>query len=228
MILTTKHKWRDNPADWTTDYVPYPDGFGEREKEAYQTLINSITGLSRDKPILRLEWGGEEKVTRYDKWDSSGNPIHLIEEPKYKARRESRIIPGVYHFLPMRRWVIAQRQEPEQYGYGDDSDNTYTDEFGVTKKPAEKPTELYTPLIFIGDHSKCEKDCCATRLCPGDYKHPGIPELDWIREKTKLLYKEFKADPYSPLSPADISRIIRENQPKISLEEKIEDLAKSI
>lgn len=186
---------KDHWSQWTRDFVPAPDF----DIESYQRKIDLIAGKSRDESILRLEWGGSGTVSKYTKWDSAGMPLEAELIPRHAIPRRNQILDFIEH-IPIRRWIITQRQEPEQYGYGDDSDNTFTDEYGVVCKISEKPKSFYTPLIYVGDHSKCPADCCANTVCLGDYKAPDQSELDWITEATFKLASEFKNDPYKAMS----------------------------
>lgn len=225
MDIRGQLKWRDRPKYWTTGYSEPPLGFGEKLQKQYQNALNAIAGKSRDRPILLLEWGGNAKTKKYVEWSKlTGLPLEEREEPKYKLRRESEVLPGVYLFYPIRRWIISQRQEPEQYGYGNDDDITFENELGLKNKAAEKEKELYTPLIYIGDHTYCPPKCCEDKLCVGDYKNPSMDELNWIAEKTWLLQKERIVDPYSQLTPEDMAKIAKEIPKKESISDIIEKI----
>lgn len=224
-FIITQAKWKDPPSEWGHNFSTPPFGFGPEKQKEYQELLNKITGLSRDKPILLLEYGGSAKIYRYTDWDSSGNGKKEIYEPKYKLRRKSSVAVNGEILIPFRRWVISQRCEPEQYRLDSKDDTTYTDEEGRVREVAKKPKELYTPLIYIGDHSFCLPNCCEHRLCPGDYKHPGIEELKWVAEKTHLLKTEMITDPYSAyVTPGQLKKILAENK-KENLSKQIEKIS---
>lgn len=188
-IITVRPAVKDHWRDWGREYSKPPDSF---DREAYQERLDKIAGTSRGRSILRVVWGGEEKVKFYSEW-SNGAPVAEIVEPKYKVRR--RAVLGGHELIPMRRWVIEQLYEWEQYGYGDDSGTTFTNERGETLKAFEKERDYYTPLIFVGSHAGCPKTCSDERLCLGDYKHPDEAELFWVLEKTYLLQTERIVDP---------------------------------
>jgi hypothetical protein len=190
-IVLAKSVLKDDWRKWAAEYCPAPrDGF---DRDGYQKRLDEITGLSRGRSILRLEWGGEEQVSKYGAMElGNPNPSQLIFEPKYKLRRK---YMGATVMVPFRRWVIAQLAEWEEYGYGDDTQTTFTDENGVLRRAADKPRDLYTPLIYVGDHRSCKPDCCADKLCPGDYKHPDAAELFWVLESTYKLKTERIKDP---------------------------------
>lgn len=189
MVFIAKSAIKDDWMNWPAEYCAAPDF----DRAEYQRKLDDITGLSRGRSILRLEWGGEEQVAKYGAIEfGHPSPSQLIYEPKYKLRRT---YLGAKVLVPFRRWVIAELMEWEEYGYGDDSQATFTDEAGVLRKAAPKPRDLYTPLIYVGDHRKCPKNCCATKLCPGDFKNPDSAELFWILEKTYLLKSERIKDP---------------------------------
>lgn len=148
-------------------------------------------------------------MRKYDGWTATGIPILAVPVPKHAIPRVDSNT-GLEVKIPIRRWIITQLQEPEQYGYGDDSDMYFTDENGAACKVAEKDSELYTPLIYIGDHSKCPDNCCEGRICLGDYKHPGRAELEWVKETTFDLRKNYKHNPYEPLSQSALDEIERD------------------
>lgn len=188
-IVKVKAAWNDDWRDWPAEYTPAPDF----DRVEFQQKLDDIAGLSRGRSILRLEWGGEEQVSRYGALDEgSAKPSEIVFEPKYKLRRW---YLGAKVLVPFRRWVIAQLMEWEEYGYGDDTQTTFIDEQGVLRRAADKPRDFYTPLIYVGDHGKCPKDCCDEKLCPGDFKHPGAAELMWVMEKTYKLQTERIKDP---------------------------------
>lgn len=195
MIVTAKATIKDHWKDWD-DKLVSPPIFN---REAYQKRINEITGLSKDgeHPILKLEWGGNEVADKTKQWDNQGTPIEVVKIPRHAIPRQSKIVEGVTLYIPIRRWIITQYTTKQQRRQGDNIDNTFTDENGVSCIAGDKEQYAYTPLIYIGDHSTCKKDCCDIKICLGDYKHPSNAELDWILEKTYLLQSERILDPYS-------------------------------
>lgn len=198
--------FQDNYLDWTGQFVSAPPF----DISAFQNQLNRITGLSRGLPILKLEWGCDAKVRKFSKW-ANGVPIESEDQPKFYFERYHPLILQVIK-VPVRRWVITQRTEPEQYGYGDNSDNTFTDEYGSNNLLADKPKDGdYTPYIFVGDHSKCPIDCCKHKLCYGDFKEPNWAELEIITEHTFKLQKE-QIKPYQKLGREDYERIALENK----------------
>lgn len=221
--------WKDNPKDWPAEYcLPY----GSFNVKNYQEKIDNIAGKSRGRSILRLVWGASQEIAifRYSEWDSFGRAISEVREPKYKIRRDGALAGMILH-VPVRRWIIEQLQEPEQYRIDEEEDTKFENEHGVTCKVAEKPTEMYTPLIYVGDHSVCEPNCCAKRLCLGDFKEPDQAELNWITRSTFQLSQEFNSkDPYRPFNDFDVARAAREAEDKkvrIS-EEAMDEILESI
>lgn len=224
MTTALKTAMRDHWSSWPDEYCHAPDSF---DRKAFQEKLDTIASKSRERSILRLEWGGEETVKKYSRWDTFGRPTHETIEPKYKLRRKSS--SGVTELIPVRRWIITELCEPEQYGLGNNEDIKFENEDGFLCQATEKPKEWYTPLIFVGDHSHCPKTCCETRICLGDYKAPDNAELNWIKEKTYLLTTERITDPKRPIGPAEIAKIVADlelSQPKKTglLAERIQEI----
>lgn len=209
MIHVAKSAIRDHWSSWTESFVPAPV-FDVNE---YQQRLNDIAGLSNGKPILRLEWGGDATTVKYTEWDVTGTPSHAEIVPRYAIPRASEILSGI-RYIPIRRWIITQRSEPEQHRPDDNFDNTFVDNRGVLCIAGRKEVEFYTPYIYIGDHTKCPDNCCETRLCLGDYKTPSRDELDYIRDITYRLKTEFYADPTKPLDSATMDKIRKEENEK--------------
>lgn len=192
-------KLRDNPKDWTADYTPALSF----DVVSYQHELDKIAGKSRGHSILKLFWGGIETEQRYSKW-ANGVPIESTQEPKFYARKKHPLLLD-FQKVPIRRWIIAQRTEPEQYGYG--KEDTFTDEYGVVKPMVEKPREgYYDAYIYIGDHSLCPIDCSDKKLCFGDYKEPSLDELSLVLEHTFRLMQDKTTNPYKPLTAEDVER----------------------
>lgn len=213
----------------------YPIGLWDRhfepkpvfDDQAYQEKLNAIAGFYNNMPILKLEWGGDTKVKKFNQWDEVGLPIEEIILPKYALKRPMIVDPTLIEYIPIRRWVIAQYQSPGQYNFGDDSDNTFTDERGINCLIDSKSSEgRYEPLIYVGDHLLCPSNCCEHKICLGAYKDPSEAELEWIRWATQQLAKEFKQDPDKPVSEELINKHRRDAQYKADKirEEKDEDL----
>lgn len=203
MISVATSAIKDHSSKWDRSFVPAP----QFDVDAYQAELNKIAGLSRGEPILKLEWGGSSTVTKYTSWDLAGNPTSAQIVPRFALSRNNEIL-DVTEYIPVRRWIISQKNEEGQYRPWDNSDNVFTDGRGVNCEIADK-TDIghkYLPYIYIGDHSKCPKNCCATRLCLGDYKIPDGAELSYIKQITYRLANEFTADPYSPISEREIEK----------------------
>jgi len=209
MITLAKSAIKDHWSDWDEKFIPAP----EFDVQSFQEKLNEIAGKSRGNPILKLEWGGDATVTKYTAWDSWGKPTNLLINPRFAIPRRHPIL-DYEMYIPIRRWIITERAEPEQTRPDDDFDNTFTDENGVVCKAGEKTVETYLPYIYVGDHSKCPPNCCETSLCLGDYKPPGNAELNYIREVTYKLVTEFYTDPYNPLNEAQMAKIRREQRDK--------------
>lgn len=222
-ILSVKSALKDDWRHWPAEYCKAP----EFDRAGYQNKLDEIAGLSRGRSVLRLEWGGEEQVARYGALDfMSAKPSELVYEPKYKLRRE---YLGSKVLVPFRRWVIAELMEWEEYAYHDnDSGTMFTDEQGVLRRAADKPRDLYTPLIYVGDHRLCKPDCCAEKICPGDYKAPDAAELFWVLESTYKLKTERIKDPrQKDFTDAQKKQIAAEwgtlqTQKRTELKEKLE------
>lgn len=186
----------------------------------YQEKIDAITGKSRGEPILRLEWGGDAYITRHDVWDEFGQPLSSVKLPRFALSRTHPVDSSLVEYIPIRRWIITQRQEPEQIEH---ESNTFTDNRGVTCEIGDKPLADYTPLIYVGDHSQCSPDCCSERICLGDYKEPDNAELEWIAAATQKLHAEFKADPYSADNEMVVNDFVRDEIYKKEKEQEAAD-----
>lgn len=205
MITLAKSTIADHWSYWDEKFVPAPPF----NVEAFQEKLDIIAGKSRDKSILRLEWGGNATVTRYTDWDGFGNPTHLEIRPRYAIPRRHKIL-DYEMYIPVRRWIITERMEYEQSRPDDDSDVTFTNENGIVCLGGKKEKETYLPYIYVGDHSNCPPDCCKTKLCLGDYKVPNEAELNYLRSVTRKLATEFYGNPYSQLSDEQMAKIRRE------------------
>lgn len=211
-LLVAKSKWKDKPSTWDSAFVdPYPTGFNPIE---YQEALNEIAGFSKHgKEVLQVKWAGNYKS--YDKLDGVGNPII---EPKYKLVRQYITVSGFY-FVPIRRWIIEEHMTPEQLGVGDDEDILHTDEYNILRKVANKPKEgTYTPLVYVGNHEFCPRDCCKERICLGDYKDPDKAELDYLKECTNKLKRERITNPHEKINPLQLQKILAEANLKLEKE----------
>lgn len=210
-MLTVKSAIRDHWADWDETYSPQPSF----DVKSYQEKLDQVCGKSRGESIMKLFWGGSETIVKYTKWGPDGQPTAVETVPRFAIPRTSAIF-GLRIYIPVRRWIICERMEPEQLGVGDETDNTFIDERGVKCYAGDKTDKkhLYVPYIYVGDHSKCPDDCCKDRVCLGDYKTPDQAELDYLLECTYNLHKDFKGDPYSTLSDEILAEINREYQSK--------------
>lgn len=199
---------RDHPSNWESRFYSLPLGFGPDQVRAYQKRINEITGLSHGgHPILRLDWGGNTSETIFIDWDEFGNPTKTQDVPKYHFER---INPktGFSDMIPIKRWIISERGEPEQYRADVDDDLKF-EEDGVKKLRREKPRDgYYRPLIIIGDHSKCPANCSDRKMCYGDYADPSDAYLDWIRNAVAWLEKERDLDPRKELDPEKTAQTV--------------------
>lgn len=207
-LVVAKRAIKDHWSDWDEKFVPAP----VFDILAYQERLNEVCGLSRDKPIMKLEWGGNATITRYTGWDNYGKPINAEIAPRYAIPRDSILLPGLKRYIPIRRWIISELVEDEQLRPDDNTDNRYTDENGVSCIAGVKTEHKYLPYIYVGDHSKCAPDCCKERICLGDYKAPGEPELSYLLKCTYNLKKDFYCDPRSPLSGANLAKVHKEYQ----------------
>lgn len=206
-MLIAKKVIKDHWSDWDEKFISAP----EFDVNLYQEKLNTVCGKSRGEPIMKLIWGGDATITKYTGWNSSGEPIKADIIPRFAIPRTHPIF-GHKMYIPVRRWIICERSEPEQRLPDDNSDNKFTDENGITCEVADKTQHAheYLPYIYVGDHSKCPPDCCSERLCLGDYKHPDNAEIDYLIECTYKLRKDFFCDPYSPVNKAQVARILKE------------------
>lgn len=196
-IITLKEVRKDPVYLWDTNFVPAPV-FNVKE---YQEKLDSIAGKSRGQSILKLIWGGAAFSVEYTKWEGH-SPIASVRKPKFALYKK---VNGVEKYIPIRRWIIAQRQEAEQL-----EEPTFQDERGVNKPLAPIQFEDYSPYIYIGDHSLCSPDCCRDRICLGDYKAPGPEELHLVLEHTYKLASEFEGNPYLAINPELQDKIDRD------------------
>lgn len=219
-IAIAKLAIKDHWSTWDHNYVEAPSF----NVEAYQQRLNEIAGFSRDQPILKLMWGGSEYITKYYEWDSFGTPQKSHKIPRFALHRKNPIL-GCMEYIPIRRWIIVERAEPETYDYDDPkAGNVFTNEYGIECQIAEKPRDFYTPYIYVGDHSKCSSDCCKDRICLGDYKIPGVDELDLVLEHTWKAARDRSVNPYGTLSSDEVEQLTKEAEYKRSLlKQKIDD-----
>lgn len=146
-IALLKRAIQDSPSSWDEGFVDAPY-FPVKE---YQDRLDQIAGKYGNQSVLRLEWGGAERVLSPTKW-ANGVPIENEWRPKHAMKRKHEYLIGVLVFIPIRRWIITQWQTPHQLQ--SDVDETFTDETGTSNLVGKKPREGdYTPLIYIGDHS---------------------------------------------------------------------------
>lgn len=205
-MLVAKRAIKDHWADWDTTYVSKPN-FDVR---GYQEKLDNICGKSRGESIMKLFWGGDETIQKFVKWGPDGQPSEVETVPRFAIPRTSFL--GTRMYIPVRRWIICERMEPEQLQVESDADNTFEDERGVKCYAGDKKDKkhLYVPYIYVGDHSKCPSTCCDDRICLGDYKEPDNAELHYLAECTYNLSKDFKGDPYSVLSKEEIAQFTKD------------------
>lgn len=209
MITIAKRAIKDWWGDWDEKLTPPPTF----NVEAFQEKLNTIVGKSKGEPIMKLEWGGNATITQYTQWGVGGNPTKAEIRPRFAIPRTHPLM-DYRMYIPVRRWIISERSEAGQRRPWDNSDNEFTDENGVVCQAADKSHHghEYLPYIYVGDHSKCPPDCCAERLCLGDYKTPGDAELSYLAKCTRSLETDFFCDPYNPLSEVQIAKINREQK----------------
>lgn len=188
----------DDRSKWESRFYPAPFGV---DVAGYQEKLNRIGGFGQNgEPILKLEWGGDASEKVHVEWDPFGKPTKTQDRPRFKFLRPNPLTQ-IADEIPIRRWIITERGEPEQYRADDDSDIKFL-EGGVLKKRIEKPRGgFYTPLVVIGDHTECPKDCCKYKMCFGKYKPPSDDELEWVEAATRYLEK--KKDRFDPRKPVD-------------------------
>ena len=206
-ILIAKRAIRDHWSDWTTEFSQPP----QFDVNTYQERLNTICGKSRGEPIMKLEWGGNATMTKYTEWDSYGTPTKADIVPRFALTRAHEFL-DLEIYIPIKRWIISERMEAEQLRPDDNSDNSFTNGYGVTCIASQKPKSFYTPYIYVGDHSKCAPNCCEKNICLGDYKLPTAAELDYLLECTYKLQSERIGDPYSPLTESQMMKIRSEYQ----------------
>lgn len=209
MITVAKRAIKDYWGDWGEALTP-PPTFNVPE---YQEKLDTICGKSRGESIMRLEWGGNSTITQYTEWGIGGEPVKAAIRPRFAIPRTHPLLMNRM-YIPIRRWIITERSEAGQRKPWDNFDNEFTDENGVVCQAADKTHHghEYVPYVYVGDHSKCAPDCCADRLCLGDYKHPDEAELNYLARCKSKLEKEFFCDPYNPLSEAQLAKINMENK----------------
>lgn len=158
---------RDAPSTWTTEMVAAPPF----DVSAFQQKLNEIAGLTQQgEPVLRLTWGGDAAW-----FERPYGSTEWVETTRYFFLSKKRQTFG--QKIPIRRWIIEQNTDAGQLNaMGGKTGSIQTEETG-----------FYTPYIYVGDHTQCPMDCCATSLCLGDYKIPNEDELKLIKEHTYLL-----------------------------------------
>lgn len=169
---------RDKPSTWTTDFVPHPSF----DAEDFQKRIDRAAGLSRGNSIIKLVWGGDAKKRIFTKWEYLAAPVDYKDVPEFAFHRKAKNSVRAEK-IPIRRWFLTERHEPEQYAADNDADAYFSDGSGYSKQLREKPREgFYTPLLLIADHSKCPQNCGAEAVCLGDYKDPSEEEILWLKK----------------------------------------------
>lgn len=180
----------NDPLSWGASDWSCP--LSDEQVAAFQARIDSVVGTSRGESIVKLAWNADKRYWREicTNWDSVGKPTEFIKRPivLYKSVREPN--GKLLHDIPVPRWLLLTRLEPEQYAgtWARDSKVWMPDrQQYVQVKPEVPPAGgWYVWLMTIADHDQwcCSQAAEEDRSCYGLYADPGrgILELERMRK----------------------------------------------
>jgi hypothetical protein len=179
----------NDPQRWGSSDSSCP--LSDEQVAAYQARIAAVVGTSNDRSIAKLVWNADKRFWREIcvSWDTTGKAIEFIRRPivLYRTRRDQ--TGKVLHDVPVPRWLILTRLEPEQYAgtWARDSRVWFPDRGQyVQVKPETPPADgWYVWLMTIAEHDAwcCRMAAEEDRACYGLYADPGcgIRELEKMR-----------------------------------------------
>lgn len=185
----------DDPRQWQDGVIPPP---ADVRVEDVQREIDSLVGTTRDgKSIAKLVWNGDVSYWKdvcLD-WDSTGAPVRFIKRPYVLYRSVWDAQGHLVKDIPVPRWLILTRIEPEQYvpGWKTATRVYHPDRrLWVQVKRDEPPKEWHVWFMTISEHNGhcCRVAAKALAACYGArYAHPRacLPELKRAVESTKHL-----------------------------------------
>lgn len=205
-----KRRWGKSELWRKPDHVDVP---------YWQRRINDIYGMKDGQPIVRLVWAWEPQQFFFYEWDSAGNGIKGEKRPQYEflavPLSNGRTLP-----ICAPRWVLEERQEPEQFLAGWEA-SRYIIKPGSTiidpssGQPISKRLDLrgdppagaqYMFARYVAAHEP-NKTCCdrahATEegVCFGFYREPDEQMIALLR-KAKADHDAdipLRVDPFQPL-----------------------------
>jgi hypothetical protein len=184
---------------------------------SYQKEIDSVIGTTRDnKSIAKLVWNGDPEYWRTIclEWDSAGLPVTFVKRPIVLYKSVFNEHGKLLYDIPVPRYLILTRIEPEQYvpGWVRDSKVWVPERRQyVQVKPLEPPSEWYAWFMTIASHEAafcCREAAEQNVMCYGKYADPGlgIAELRTVRKSIDA--EGFVAAPFD--SPYRLTQKLRE------------------
>lgn len=199
------------PLAWFST-MPRPTSWGELLISYWQEQIDNIIGTTNGRPRLWLRWGPEVMRWRPAPVGEGDYDFPLC----YVAFQNHQPIA-----LP--RWVLLERQEPEQFAPGWENHRRQRIEGKIIDVRGPLPKERYT---WAYTHSAHEDGCClkaknAGNPCWGYYVEPNDEMLNWVREK----WKEIVAD--SDVKPFEDARHFQAPKAQLEARNQIEEAKKA-
>lgn len=203
----------DTPAAWGGGPTPAPGGV---DIQLAQREIDSICGTTRDnKSIVKLVWNGDPRYWREVclRWDAAGEPLGFVKRPIVLYRSVYGRDRRLQYDVPVPRWVLLTRIEPEQYVPGWERDSKLWDqERGryIQVKPSVPPDEYYVWFMTIAEHNAhcCQLASEENRSCYGFYAAPQYAHAELGRIKEGIKASGLKDSPFD--SPDRVSQKLRE------------------
>lgn len=189
----------NDSKEWDT-YIPPPF-----DPTAYQARIDQVAGVAPNgRPVLWLRWTHDCR-----------NPERFGAAPFTYGVKDGKHRP----FIPP-RWVLQQRNEPEQYWASWEATRHQEDEDGNPRDAGPPPSEFYAHLCTIADHDAW---CCLyaekqlRQNCFGQYK---APDDELLQQIAKAAAERDYIDPRAPMSDADHRRILAEAASTVAAREE--------
>lgn len=180
----------NDPFTWGASDSTCP--LSDEEVAAYQARIDSVIGTTRGNSIAKLVWNGDKRYWRdiCIAWDSTGRAIEFIKRPIVLYRTARKNNGQFLYDIPVPRWLLLTRLEPEQYAgtWARDSRVWFPDRSQYVQVKPDVPPEngWYVWFMTIADHDKwcCPQAAEEDRTCYGLYADPGrgVRELEQMRK----------------------------------------------
>lgn len=178
----------NDPQKWGPSDSSCP--LSDKQVADYQARIDSVLGTTNGNSIAKLVWNGDKRFWRdiCVSWDSTGRAIEFRKRPivLFQTKRDAH--GKVLFDIPVPRWLLLTRLEPEQYAgtWARDSKVWFPDRRQYVQVKPETPPEngWYIWFMTIADHDQwcCPQAAEEDRTCYGLYADPGrgIRELEQI------------------------------------------------